>query len=81
MGGVKLSSGGLSLESPCAGASPPYLVLPGEIMPDWIKRMIKRFGKLGVLDLCIDCEEFVLGPRTHKQGTYKDHVVIRIEVR
>jgi hypothetical protein len=50
-------------------------------MTAWVKRMIRRFGHLGVLDFCIDCEEFVIGPRSHKQGTCKGHVVIRIQER
>lgn len=47
-------------------------------MNAWIKRMIRRFGHLAVLDFCIDCEEFVLGAWSHKQGICKDHTVIRI---
>lgn len=47
-------------------------------MPDWIKRMIKMYGKLGILDFCIDCGCFIMTPGEHKTGIDKDHVVVRM---
>ena len=49
-------------------------------MADWVKRMIRRYGKLGILDFCIDCDRFVITPSEHKIGLYKDHTVVRMTI-
>ena len=47
-------------------------------MADWVKRTLRKYGYLGILDYCIDCEQFVVCASEHKTGTYKDHMVVRL---
>jgi hypothetical protein len=43
-------------------------------MDNWIKKIIKKYADMNVLDYCLDCDIFVIG----KSDVHFNHSVVKI---